>query len=113
LSGQGKVYAAPPARRPQAAPDSPDPAPVQRSPRSHYGNVTVSVQRFAQLALRKASTCLDSQNYHDFQPADSGSRIDKRYSSPEPGGVYIVSDHARKPIWFCDTSTLHRIDRER
>ncbi len=116
---KGKVYAAPPARRPQAAPDSPDPAaPVQAiAADPHYGNVTVSVQRFAQLALPKGVDLVwTSQNYHDFHnlPDVQVVDIDKAvFKALKPGGVYIVSDHAAEAgSGFRDTSTLHRIDRE-
>jgi predicted methyltransferase len=116
---KGKVYAAPPARRPQAAADSPDPAaPVQAiAADPHYGNVTVSVQRFAQLALPKGVDLVwTSQNYHDFHnlPDVQVVDIDKAvFKALKPGGVYIVSDHAAEAgSGFRDTSTLHRIDRE-
>ena len=115
---KGKVYAAPPARRPQAAADSPDPAaPVQAiAADPHYGNVTVSVQRFAQLALPKGVDLVwTSQNYHDFHnlPDVQVVDIDKAvFKALKPGGVYIVSDHAAEAgSGFRDTSTLHRIDR--
>jgi predicted methyltransferase len=116
---KGKVYAAPPARRPQAAADSPDPAaPVQAiAADPHYGNVTVSVQRYAQLALPKdVDLVWTSQNYHDFHnlPDIQVVDIDKAvFKALKPGGVYIVSDHAAEAgSGFRDTSTLHRIDRE-
>ncbi len=116
---KGKVYAAPPARRPQAAADLPDPAaPVQAiAADPHYGNVTVSVQRFAQLALPKGVDLVwTSQNYHDFHnlPDVQVVDIDKAvFKALKPGGVYIVSDHAAEAgSGFRDTSTLHRIDRE-
>src|ERR1700732_491331 len=66
---KGKVYAVAPPRRPQAAADSPDPAaPVQAiAADAHYGNVTVSVQPFTQLALPQGVDLVwTSQNYHDF-----------------------------------------------
>jgi predicted methyltransferase len=116
---KGKVYAAPPARRPQAAADSPDPAaPAQAiAADPHYRNVTVSVQRFAQLALPKGVDLVwTSQNYHDFHnlPDVQVVDIDKAvFKALKPGGVYIVSDHAAEAgSGFRDTSTLHRIDRE-
>ena len=116
---KGKVYAVAPPRRPQAAADSPDPAaPVQAiAADPHYGNVTVSVQRFAQLALPKdVDLVWTSQNYHDFHnlPDIQVLDIDKAvFKALKPGGVYIVSDHAAEAgSGFRDTSTLHRIDRE-
>ena len=116
---KGKVYAVAPPRRPQAAADSPDPAaPVQAiAADPHYGNVTVSVQRFAQLALPKGVDLVwTSQNYHDFHnlPDIQVVDIDKAvFKALKPGGVYIVSDHAAEAgSGFRDTSTLHRIDRE-
>ncbi len=116
---KGKVYAVPPPRRPQAAADSPDPAaPVQAiAANPHYGNVTVSVQPFAQLALPQAVDLVwTSQNYHDFHnlPDIQVLDIDRAvFKALKPGGVYIVSDHAAEAgSGFRDTSTLHRIDRE-
>jgi predicted methyltransferase len=116
---KGKVYAVPPPRRPQAAADSPDPAaPVQAiAANPHYGNVTVSVQPFAQLALPQAVDLVwTSQNYHDFHnlPDVQVLDIDRAvFKALKPGGVYIVSDHAAEAgSGFRDTSTLHRIDRE-
>jgi len=116
---KGKVYAVAPPRRPQAAADSPDPAaPVQAiAADPHYGNVTVSVQPFTQLALPQAVDLVwTSQNYHDFHnlPDIQVLDIDKAvFKALKPGGVYIVSDHAAEAgSGFRDTSTLHRIDRE-
>ena len=116
---KGKVYAVVPPRRPDAPADQPDAAarlqPITSD--SHYGNVTVSVQSFAQLAPPKGVDLVwTSQNYHDFHnlPDIKVVDIDKAvFKALKPGGVYIVSDHAAEAgSGFRDTSTLHRIDRE-
>ena len=116
---KGKLHAVVPPRRPDAPADQPDAAarlqPITSD--SHYGNVTVSVQRFAQLALPKGVDLVwTSQNYHDFHnlPDVQVVDIDKAvFKALKPGGVYIVSDHAAEAgSGFRDTSTLHRIDRE-
>jgi len=116
---KGKVYALAPPRRPQAAADSPDPAaPVQAiAADPHYGNVTVSVQPFTQLALPQAVDLVwTSQNYHDFHNVPDLKVVDLDravFKALKPGGVYIVSDHAAEAgSGFRDTSTLHRIDPE-
>ena len=116
---KGKVYAVAPPRRPDAPADQPDPAarlqPITSD--SHYGNVTVSVQKVAQLELpRGLDLVWTSQNYHDFHnlPDIQVADIDKAvFRALKPGGVYLVLDHAAQAgSGFRDTSTLHRIDPE-
>jgi len=116
---KGKVYAVAPPRRPDAPADQPDPAarlqPITSD--SHYSNVTVSVQKVAQLELpRGLDLVWTSQNYHDFHnvPDIHVADIDKAvFRALKPGGVYLVLDHAAQAgSGFRDTSTLHRIDPE-
>jgi len=116
---RGKVYAVVPPRRPDAPADQPDPAarlqPITSD--SHYRNVTVSVQKVAQLELpRGLDLVWTSQNYHDFHnlPDIQVADIDKAvFRALKPGGVYLVLDHAAQAgSGFRDTSTLHRIDPE-
>ena len=116
---KGKVYAVAPPRRPDAPADQPDPAarlqPITSD--SHYGNVTVSVQKVAQLELSRGLDLVwTSQNYHDFHnvPGIHVADIDKAvFRALKPGGVYLVLDHAAQAgSGFRDTSTLHRIDPE-
>ena len=116
---RGKVYAVVPPRRPDAPADQPDPAarlqPITSA--SHYRNVTVSVQKVAQLELpRGLDLVWTSQNYHDFHnlPDIQVADIDKAvFRALKPGGVYLVLDHAAQAgSGFRDTSTLHRIDPE-
>ena len=116
---KGKVYAVAPPRRPQAAADSPDPAaPAQAiAADPHYSNVTVSVQRFSQLALPHVVDLVwTSQNYHDFHNVPDVQVVDidrAVFKALKPGGVYLVLDHAAQAgSGFRDTSTLHRIDPE-
>jgi len=116
---QGKVYAVVPPRRADAPADQPDPAarlqPITSD--SHYSNVTVSVQKVAQLELPHGLDLVwTSLNYHDFHnvPDIQVADIDKAvFKALRPGGVYLVLDHAAQAgSGFRDTSTLHRIDPE-
>ena len=116
---QGKVYALVPPRRADAPADQPDPAarlqPITSD--SHYSNVTVSVQKLAQLELPHGLDLVwTSLNYHDFHnvPDIQVADIDKAvFKALRPGGVYLVLDHAAQAgSGFRDTSTLHRIDPE-
>jgi predicted methyltransferase len=119
VGSQGKVYALAPARRPNAPPDSKDPAaPVQEiAGDPHYANVEVMVQRPTEFSLPQGVDLVwTSQNYHDFHniPDFSVATLDKRvFEALKPGGLYIVLDHtAAAGSGFRDTSTLHRIDPE-
>jgi predicted methyltransferase len=114
---KGKVYALVPPRRPDAPADSPDPAarlqPITSD--AHYANVTVSVQKVAQLDLPQGLDFVwTSQNYHDFHniPNINVADIDKAvFKALKPGGTFLVLDHAAEAgSGFRDTGTLHRID---
>jgi predicted methyltransferase len=114
---KGKVYAVAPPRRADAPKDSPEPAAAVQAiaADAHYGNVAVSVQRLAALALPAGLDLVwTSQNYHDFHNvADLRvAEVDKAvFRALKPGGVYLVLDHAAAAkSGFRDTATLHRID---
>ncbi|MGH8276820.1 MAG: class I SAM-dependent methyltransferase, partial [Steroidobacteraceae bacterium] len=116
---RGKVYAVAPPRRPNAAPESRDPAAAVQAIAAdpHYANVTVLVQHPREYSLPKGVDLVwTSQNYHDFHniPDIQVVDIDKAvFDALKPGGVYLVLDHAAEAgSGFRDTSTLHRIDPE-
>jgi predicted methyltransferase len=116
---KGHVYAVAPPRRPNAKEGSPDPSAAVEAIAAdpHYSNVTVSVQRPADLSLTDPVDMIwTSQNYHDLHniPDADVVAIDKSlFKSLKPGGVFIVLDHAaEKGSGFRDTSTLHRVDPE-
>jgi predicted methyltransferase len=113
LGAKGKLYAAisPP------KPDAPPP-PVQAiAADPHYGNVSVSVQRFADLKLPQGVDLVwTSRNYHDFHniPDVDVANINRAvFAALKPGGTYLVLDHAAEAgSGTRDTNTLHRIDAE-
>ena len=81
----------------------------------HYQNVTVSVEKVAELKLpEKLDMVWTSQNYHDVhnvKDIDVGAFNKAIFDSLKPGGIYIVIDHAtEKGAGFTVTSTLHRSD---
>jgi len=110
---KGKVYAttSPP------KPDAPPP-PVQAiAADPHYGNVTVSLQRVADLKLPQGVDLVwTSLNYHDFHniPDVDVATINRAvFAALKPGGTYLVLDHAAEAgSGLRDTSTVHRIDEE-
>jgi len=110
---KGKVYAttSPP------KPDAPPP-PVQAiAADPHYGNVTVSLQRVADLKLPQGVDLVwTSQNYHDFHniPDVDVATINRAvFAALRPGGTYLVLDHAAEAgSGSRDTNTLHRIDED-
>ena len=110
---KGKVYAttSPP------KPDAPPP-PVQAiAADPHYGNVTVSLQRVADLKLPQGVDLVwTSLNYHDFHniPDVDVATINRAvFAALKPGGTYLVLDHAAEAgSGTRDTGTLHRIDEE-
>jgi predicted methyltransferase len=110
---KGKVYAA-------TSPPKPDapPPPVQAiAADPHYGNVTVSLQRVADLKLPQGVDLVwTSLNYHDFHniPDVDVATINRAmFAALKPGGSYFVLDHAAEAgSGSRDTGTLHRIDEE-
>jgi predicted methyltransferase len=115
---RGKVYAVAAPPRPDAPPDTPPPAAAVHAIAAdpHFSNVTVILQRVAQLQLPEgaADFVWTSDNYHDFHNiADVDVvNIDKAvFKALKPGGIFLVLDHAAQGgSGFRDTSTLHRID---
>jgi predicted methyltransferase len=116
---KGKVYAV-------TSPPQPDkpPPPVQAiAADPHFGNVTVILQRVADLKLPEGSKLphdvnlvWTSQNYHDFHniaDVDVGTINRAVFAALRPGGTYLVLDHAAEAgSGTRDTNTLHRIDEE-
>ena len=114
---KGQVFAVAPPKRPDAPPDRPEPSAAVRTIAAdpHYGNVTVSVEKVAELKLpEKLDMVWTSQNYHDVHnvPNIDVAAFNKAvFESLKPGGIYIVIDHAAaKGAGFTATSTLHRSD---
>jgi predicted methyltransferase len=113
LGAKGKLYAvtSPP------KPDAPPP-PVQAiATDPHYGNVSVSLQRAADLKLPQGVDLVwTSRNYHDFHniPDVDVAAINRAvFAALKPGGTYLVLDHAAEAgSGTRDTNTLHRIDAE-
>jgi len=114
---KGQVFAVAPPKRPDAPPDRPEPSAAVRAiaADAHYKNVTVSVEKIAELKLpEKLDMVWTSQNYHDVHnvPNIDVAAFNKAVlASLKPGGIYIVIDHAtEKGAGFAATSTLHRSD---
>ena len=114
---KGQVFAVAPPKRPDAPPDRPEPSAAVRAIAAdeHYKNVTVSVEKIAELKLpEKLDMVWTSQNYHDVhnvKDIDVGAFNKTVFNSLKPGGIYIVIDHAaEKGAGFAATSTLHRSD---
>ena len=112
---KGQVIAVAPPKRPDAPPDRPEPSAAVRAIAAdpHYSNVTVSVEKVAELKLpANLDMVWTSQNYHDVhnvKDIDVGAFNKAVLQSLKPGGVYIVIDHAaEKGAGFTATSTLHR-----
>jgi predicted methyltransferase len=113
LGAKGKLYAA-------TSPPKPDapPPPVQAiAADPHYGNVSVSLQRAADLKLPQGADLVwTSRNYHDFHniPDVDVATINRAvFAALKPGGTYLVLDHAAEAgSGTRDTNTLHRIDAE-
>jgi len=114
---KGQVFAVATPKRPDAPADRPEPAAAVRAiaADAHYKNVTVSVEKVAELKLpEKLDMVWTSQNYHDVhnvQNIDVAAFNKTVFESLKPGGIYIVIDHAaEKGAGFTVTSTLHRSD---
>jgi len=110
---KGKVYAvtSPP------KPDAPPPAVQAIAADPHYSNVSVSLQRVADLKLPPGADLVwTSQNYHDFHniPDVDVATINRAvFAELKSGGTYFVLDHAADAgSGVRDTNTLHRIDEE-
>jgi predicted methyltransferase len=114
---KGQVIAVATPKRPDAPPDRPEPSAAVRAIAAdpHYQNVTVSVEKVAELKLpEKLDMVWTSQNYHDVhnvKDIDVGAFNKAIFDSLKPGGIYIVIDHATETgAGFTVTSTLHRSD---
>jgi predicted methyltransferase len=114
---KGQVIAVATPKRPDAPPDRPEPAAAVNAiaADAHYKNVTVAVEKLAELKLpEKLDMVWTSQNYHDVhnvKDLDVGAFNKAVFESLKPGGTYIVIDHAaEKGSGFSATSTLHRSD---
>jgi len=114
---KGQVFAVATPKRPDAPPDRPEPSAAVRAiaADAHYKNVTVSVEKVAELKLpEKLDMVWTSQNYHDVHnvPNIDVAAFNKTvFESLKPGGIYIVIDHAaEKGAGFTVSSTLHRSD---
>jgi predicted methyltransferase len=114
---KGQVFAVATPKRPDAPPDRPEPAAAVNAiaADAHYKNVTVAVEKIAELKLpEKLDMVWTSQNYHDVhnvKDIDVGAFNKAVFASLKPGGIYIVIDHAtEKGAGFTATSTLHRSD---
>lgn len=116
---KGEVIAVATPKRPDAPPDRPEPSAAVRAIAAdeHYKNVTVTVEKVAELKLpENLDMVWTSQNYHDVhnvKDIDVGAFNKAVLASLKPGGIYIVIDHAtEKGAGFTATSTLHRSDPE-
>jgi len=114
---KGKVYAVSPPRRPNAAPDSPDPSAATKAIASDpgYSNVVVRIAKLPALNVSiPADVVFTAQNYHDVHNVaniDMAAFNKTVFDALKPGGVFIVVDHAAaEGSGPRDTSTLHRID---
>jgi predicted methyltransferase len=114
---KGQVFAVATPKRPDAPPDRPEPSAAVRAIAAdpHYSNVSVSVEKVAELKLpEKLDMVWTSLNYHDVhnvKDIDVGAFNKAVFESLKPGGTYIVIDHATaKGAGFSATSTLHRSD---
>jgi predicted methyltransferase len=115
----GHVYALSPPRRPNAAPDSPDPVAATTAIAADpaYSNVSVQVGPLATIVVAEpVDVVFTSRNYHDVHNVpniDMAAFNKSIFNALKPGGIYIVLDHAAAPgSGGRDTSTLHRIDPE-
>ncbi len=116
---KGHVYALSPPRRPNAPPDSPDPAAATTALAAQpaYSNVSVQSGSIARISVPEpVDVVFTSRNYHDVHNAtnvDIAAFNKAIFDALKPGGVYVVLDHAAAPgSGVRDTSTLHRIDPE-
>ncbi len=114
---KGRVYALSPPRRPNAAPDAPDPAAAVTAIAADpaYSNVSVQVGSLAKIAVPEAADVVfTAQNYHDVHNVpniDLAAFNKSVFDALKPGGLYVVLDHAAAAgSGSRDTATLHRID---
>jgi predicted methyltransferase len=116
---KGHVYALSPPRRPNAAPDSPDPVAATTAIAADpaYSNVSVKAGPLNTITVDEpVDMVFTAQNYHDVHNVpnlDVAAFNKSIFDALKPGGVYVVLDHAAAPgSGTKETSTLHRIDPE-
>jgi len=114
---KGHVFALSPPRRPNAAPDSPDPVAATTAIAADpaYSNVSVQAGSLARISVAEpVDVVFTAQNYHDVHNVpdlDIAAFNKAIFDALKPGGTYIVLDHtAEAGSAARDTSTLHRID---
>lgn len=116
---KGVVYAIAPPPRPNAPSGAPEPAAAVTAiaAEAGYPNVRVQTARPAAFSVPEpVDVVWTSLNYHDFRNAPNADM--KAFNANvlkalEPGGLYIVIDHAAEPgSGARDSSTLHRSDPE-
>jgi predicted methyltransferase len=114
---KGHVYALSAPRRPNAPPESPDPAAATTAiaADANYSNVSVQVASIAEVKVPEpVDVVWTSQNYHDVHNVpniDIAAFNKSVFDALKPGGTFIVLDHtAAAGSGARDTSTLHRID---
>jgi predicted methyltransferase len=116
---KGHVYALSPPRRPNAAPDSPDPVAATSALAADpaYPNLSAQVIPLGKITVSEpADVVFTALNYHDVHnvPDIDLMAFNKSiYDALKPGGSYVIVDHtAEAGSGARDTSTLHRIDPE-
>jgi predicted methyltransferase len=116
VGDKGVVYALAPPRRPDAPAGAPDPAAAVTAIAADYKNVKVGSITDGKWAPEPVDVVWTSDNYHDVHNrpnADLMAFNKNAFDALEPGGTYIVIDHAAAAgSGLRDTSTLHRIDPE-
>ena len=110
---KGKVY---PVTQPPK-PDAPPPAVQAIAADPHYGNVQVTLTKYAEPKLPAAVDVVwTTQNYHDFHniPDVQVATLNKAvFDALKPGGIFFILDHAAEAgSGARDTNTTHRIDEE-
>ena len=113
VGAKGKVY---PVTQPPK-PDAPPPAVQAIAADPHYGNLQVTLTKYAEPKLPgNADVVWTTQNYHDFHniPDFQVATLNKAvFDALKPGGTYFILDHAAEAgSGARDTNTLHRIDEE-
>ena len=116
---KGRVYAIVPAPRADAPADAPDrTAPLRAlAADGSHGNIDVLVQPIQKLAPPgKVDVVWTSLNYHDVHNVpniDIAAFNRAMFDALQPGGLYIVIDHAAAAGAPADvTSKLHRVDAD-
>jgi predicted methyltransferase len=116
---KGHVYALSPPRRPNAAPDSPDPvaATTALAADPAYANLSVQAGPLNKVVVAEpvdvVFTALNYHDVHNVPDLDIAAFNKSIFDALKPGGSYVIVDHAAAAgSGPRDTSTLHRIDAE-